>query len=242
MWGRRGVCVWEGVCVCVSVSCRCSWTHQRVGCIDRFWDLMISPYLTGIWRDDYANCKRDCHFVWGWDSGWTRLCMFGLHPFACMHESNNRGHVLQLRLVNYDETTVLTALTVKVGSVTNCLHLKKRKKYLPMCKHASWVTGIIVCVIIQTTDRSPLMFELKWFPWDEIFKGLTLLQKSNTNMEEDIKRWLKSFKPELAKAMAFKVTNSSFSSFIDLYFLTSWRMVLFSSRSPASFDWSSSIM
>lgn len=50
------------------------------------------------------------------------------------------------------------------------------------------------------------------------------------------------FQPELAKAMALRVTNSSFSSFIDLYFFTSWRMALFRSRSPANFDWSSSIM
>ena len=65
MWGRKWVCVYVCVCVRVSVSCRCRWTHQRGGFIDRLWVLMISPYLTGIWRDDYANCKKRIATLFG---------------------------------------------------------------------------------------------------------------------------------------------------------------------------------
>lgn len=136
------------VCVCahVSVSCRCSWTHQRGGFIDRLWVLMISPYLTGIWRDDYANCKRERHFVWevGGELQVEDVCVCVCTVSLCVSAC-----VKQL----YDETSV-------------CGFNGERGRFnKKVWKYMLYVACVCVCAWIWSVEMSPLMVQFKWVPW-----------------------------------------------------------------------------
>lgn len=140
------------------------------------------------------------------------------------------------------------------GSVCVCVsapvkQLRERTSVCGSNKAQIYVSYVVfVCVWMWSIGMSPLMVQFKWVPGVSGLLGLTLsppVMGSQTQTHRQRQKRLlsvKNSKPELAKAMALRVTNSSFSSFIVRYFLTSWRMALFRSRSPASFDWSSSIM
>lgn len=143
---RKKGCVCVRVRECVSVSCRCSWTHQRRGFIDRFWVLMISLYLTGIWRDNYANYKRGCHFVWGWNSDWTCLCVSVLNPNASMHAYNMCRWLLE-----YDGTNVW----VYQWKWDTWLFVVK-KKNISLCISLPHVSQKGLCVFVCTLLKSVL--------------------------------------------------------------------------------------